>query len=324
MKRQLLLLLALVPCMAWTQIQPNDSLSVLVDQSQFVTEPGAFNGYDISRLHPEHVQYGPGINFAYGYMLADDFTLEQASRIEEIEVYGYQSYSTTNSTFTGLYIQIYNGNPMQDGQVVWGDLTTNRMTSTAWTECYRCGHSGSNPTNDERPIMSVKASDLGIELEAGTYFLAWGLTGDSELYGPYGIPVTIAGQAATGDALQYDGAGWWRELYMDQNYSCSAGAAFLIKGTTNNPTSVLEEDSNIAVYPTVTRNSVKIEAKELRGIAVMDLLGRKLFETSPRTDAYDLDLGAYDDGLYIIRITTANGVGAHRVRVRKTAESRFF
>ena len=159
------------------------------------------------------------------------------------------------------------------------------------------------------------ASDLGIELEAGTYFLAWGLTGDSELYGPYGIPVTIAGQAATGDALQYDGAGWWRELYMDQNYNCPAGAAFLMLGTTNTPTDVSENALDIAVYPTVTRSSVRIEAKELCGVAVTDMLGRKLFETSPRTDAYDLDLSAYQEGLYMVRITTANGVGTRRIRL---------
>ncbi|MBR0177358.1 MAG: hypothetical protein IJQ11_08015 [Bacteroidales bacterium] len=78
-------LIALLPCLAWVQ---NDT--VLVDQAQFVTEPSVFNGYDISRLHPEHVSFGPGINFQYGYMLADDFTLETDATITEFEVYANQ------------------------------------------------------------------------------------------------------------------------------------------------------------------------------------------------------------------------------------------
>ena len=308
MKRLLLFFVAFLPCLAWSQTD-----TILFDQAQFVTEPGAFNGYDISRLHPEHVSFGPGINFQYGYMLADDFTLETAATITELEVYAYISYSPTTSTMTGLYFQIYDGNPMNDGQVIWGDITTNRMTSTAWTGCFRCGHSGSNPTNDERPIMSVTASDLDITLEAGTYFIAWGVTGTGE-YGPYGIPVTLKDEPATGDALQYDGAGWWRELYMDQNYNCPAGAAFRLVGKAEAPT-LNKEYSNITVgiYPNPTQGQVCIEAEDMQHIRVMNIVGQMLLDIPVSGNRYELDMSQWEAGSYIVSVVTNTGIGTQHL-----------
>ena len=41
------------------------------------------------------------------------------------------------STINDLRVQIWNGAPNAGGTVIWGDLTTNRMTSTSWTNIYR-------------------------------------------------------------------------------------------------------------------------------------------------------------------------------------------
>ena len=313
MKRLLLFLLAFLPCLAWSQTD-----TILFDQAQFVTEPGAFNGYDVSRLHPEHVSYGPGINFQHGYMMADDFTLEATSTITELEVYAYISYSPTTSPMTGLYFVIYDGSPMDGGEVIWGDLETNRMTATEWTQCYRCGHSGSNPTNAERPIMSVTASGLDIKLEAGKYYIAYGVTGNGE-YGPYGIPVTIAGEPATGDAMQYDGDGWWRNLYMDQNYNCPAGAAFRLSGIVEKPTSCKESTSlsEISLHPNPTCGMVHLEAKDLRRVTVTNLVGQVLLDMPLNGDQCELDLSRFNAGVYAVRIATATGISTRRVTVTR-------
>ncbi len=305
------LLIALLPCLAWAQ---NDT--VLVDQAQFVTEPSVFNGYDISRLHPEHVSFGPGINFQYGYMLADDFTLETDATITELEVYAYQSYSPTTSTMTGLYFQIFDGNPGNGGQVIWGDQTTNRMTGTNWTHCYRCGHSGSNPTNDERPIMSVTASGLDIPLEAGTYYVAWGVTGSGE-YGPYGIPVTKRDEPATGDALHYDGNGWWRDLYMDQNSNCPAGAAFLLKGIVEKPTDCEESrmDESVCLFPNPTQGQVRIDAEDLRHVIVTNIVGQVLLDIPTSGNRFELDLSHLGAGTYLVRVVTETSIVAKRLTV---------
>ncbi len=57
--------------------------------------------------------------------------------------FGYQTGSTTTSTFTGVRVRIVSfsgdlaGQPRDAAPVVFGDLTTNRFASTAFTNAYR-------------------------------------------------------------------------------------------------------------------------------------------------------------------------------------------
>jgi hypothetical protein len=89
------------------------------------------NGADASWIKGSQSTWGPNCNYGGGYKMGDDFTLSAATTITEIEVYGYQTGSSTTSTFTGLYAQIYNGAPNAGGTVVWGDEATNIMTATS-------------------------------------------------------------------------------------------------------------------------------------------------------------------------------------------------
>lgn len=184
------------------------SREMLYDQTQFVTDEGVMTGgADASNLQEGQVTFGAYANYGNGvgnYLVADDFDLYGNSTINEIEVYGYQVESSTTSTFTGLYMQIYKGNPNGAGQVVWGDMATNMMTSTAFTNCYRTQYL----EGTARPIMSVTASNLNIELDAGHYWLVWSMTGDETLNGPYAAPVAIAGHTVTGNAMQKAPDGW--------------------------------------------------------------------------------------------------------------------
>lgn len=205
------------------------SRSVLYDQAQLVTDEGVMiSGADASNLQEGQVTFGAYANYGNGvgnYLVADDFDLYGNSTINEIEVYGYQVESSTTSTFTGLYMQIYKGNPNGAGQVVWGDMTTNLMTSTAFTNCYRTQYL----EGTTRPIMSVTASNLNIELEAGHYWLVWSMTGDESLNGPYAAPVAIAGQTITGNAMQKAPDGWLN--LTDSQCHDPYGLAMKISGT---------------------------------------------------------------------------------------------
>ena len=216
---------------------------------------------------------------------------------------------------TGLYFVIYDQNPMNGAEPIWGDLVTNRMTATSWTKCYRCGHSGSNPNNTERPIMSITALNLDIPLPAGKYYLAWGLTGSAE-YGPYGMPVCIEGQATTGNAMQFDGAGWWRDLYLDQNYECPVGAAFILYGY-DDLTSVSETESRFSLSPNPTNGMVNIEACDLRRVTVRNLTGQVVYDTEVSGDTFNLDLGRFKSGVYLVQIGTSEAVETRRVTVVK-------
>ena len=182
---------------------------VLFDQAQFVTDEGAMpDNANASNLQQGQVTFGAYANWAMGngdfYLVADDFTLQGNSTINEVEVFGYQVGSGLESTFDGLYMQIWQGNPNGAGHPVWGDMATNLMTSTSFTNCYRTQYL----EGTTRPIMSIVASDLNIDLPAGHYWLVWGMTGDDQLNGPYAQPVAIAGQTNTGNAMQKASDGW--------------------------------------------------------------------------------------------------------------------
>ena len=199
-----------------------------VFENGFVTDPGAMaNGADASWIKGAQSTWGPNVNNASGYWLADSFTLSSATSISEIEVYGYQTGSSTTSTFTGLYAQIYNGNPMNGASVVWGSATSNIMTATAFTNCYRGSDGETNSTT--RPIMSITASNLDIQLEAGTYYLAYGLTG-SGTSGPWGTPRCEPSIGNTGAGVQNTG-NEWQDL-IDTGASTTYGCSMKLSGVT--------------------------------------------------------------------------------------------
>ena len=197
----------------------------------FVTDPGAMaNGADASWIKGSQSTWGPNANNGGGYMLADQFTLSAATTISEIEVYGYQTGSSTTSTFTGLYAQIYNGNPMSGGSVVWGSATSNIMTATAFTNCYR-GSDGET-TATTRPIMSITAGNLNIDLEAGTYYLAYSLTGSGSS-GPWGAPHCEPGIGNTGNGVQNTGSAW--QVLTDSGAGTTYGCAMKLMGAGGAP-----------------------------------------------------------------------------------------
>jgi hypothetical protein len=198
----------------------------VIYEPHFVTDPGAMaNGADASWIKGSQSTWGPNCNYGGGYKMGDDFTLSAATTITEIEVYGYQTGSSTTSTFTGLYAQIYNGAPNAGGTVVWGDEATNIMTATSFTNCYR-GSDGET-TATTRPIMAITATGLNIELEAGTYYLVWSLTGSASS-GPWAAPEALPSVGNTGNGLQYSSSGW--TALTDSGSGETYGAAFKLVG----------------------------------------------------------------------------------------------
>ena len=197
----------------------------------FVTNEGAMaGGSDASWPLNGQSTFGPNVNHLNNYWLADDFTCTEPIVIREIEVYGYQTGSSTTSTFTGLYAQIYNGNPMEDGEVVWGDENTNLMTSSEFTNCYRATEGDTTTMN--RPIMSVTAGSLYIALEPGTYYLVYSLTGSSSS-GPWGVPYCQPEIGSTGDGIQYTSTGWTN--LIDSGTEQPYGCAFRLSSETTIP-----------------------------------------------------------------------------------------
>jgi hypothetical protein len=190
---------------AFVDFSQKGTRGLLIDNGPFVTNPGGGpNGSDVSLLESPNTNYGSNFNQALGYTVAEDFSAIGTWSIDSLAFFGYQTSSPTTSTFTGLYVRIWNGDPsLATSSVVWGDLTTNILTSTYWSGCYRA----TDLVTTNRPIMRNVAATPGLVLPAGDYWIEWTTTG-SLSSGPWANAITVSGQPATGNAKQYTGTAW--------------------------------------------------------------------------------------------------------------------
>ena len=149
-----------------------------------ITHPGGgFGGANALRLPNPLSNFGYFASAAQGFRIAEDFTITQPAIITSVTVFAYQPGSTTTSTFDTLRFSIWNASPALPGSaVVFGDATTNRYTTSAFTGIYR--DSEASPGLNNRPIMSVTASGLDVRLAPGTYWLDFD-TGGTLSGGPF-------------------------------------------------------------------------------------------------------------------------------------------
>lgn len=177
---------------------------VLYDNGPLVNSPGTgAGGADESMLQTTSLgmtTIGFGHQVVANNRVADDFTVTGAGwLIDDVVFYSYQTGSPLVSTITAVNLQIWDGPPGDSGSnVIFGDPTTNRMIATDWSGIYRVTETTSG--NTTRPIMA-SVVDVNTFLPAGTYWLDWQTDG-TLASGPWAPPVTINGQAITGNALQ--------------------------------------------------------------------------------------------------------------------------
>lgn len=168
--------------------------------------------------------------------VADEFVVPAGGWTLNCAVlYAYQTGSSTTSTITAVNVRIWDGPPGAMGSnIVFGDTTTNRMTSTAWTNAYRVSETAMTDTS--RPVMAQTVNLGGLTLAAGTYWLDWQSDG-SLASGPWAPPITIVGQAATGNAQQFIGTNaTWGPLLDTGTGTPAQGLPFLLLGPLGTPT----------------------------------------------------------------------------------------
>jgi len=140
--------------------------------------------------------------------VADAFTVPAGGwTIDSITFYAYQtSAPSTPSPITGLYVQIWDGPPDNaTSSVVWGDLTTNRLNDTSFSNIQRDADDAT--CSDDRYIFANTAL-VGTSFALGTYWIDWMTDGNSSYSGPFVPPVPILGQTTTGNALLCDAGVW--------------------------------------------------------------------------------------------------------------------
>jgi hypothetical protein len=152
---------------------------------------------------------GFGASAASGVRVADDFTVSGPGgwKINGFQLFTYQTGSTTTSTITSVNVRIWDGppdvTPADTGAVVvFGDTTTNRMTTSVFSGIYRVTDTA--PADVTRPIMRVTVA-TPVTLPPGTYWVDYQFAG-SLASGPWAPPVSAAPVA--GNAVQLLGDVW--------------------------------------------------------------------------------------------------------------------
>jgi N-acetylneuraminic acid mutarotase len=206
--------------------------AVLWDNGPLVTHPGECSGVDASRLQTDLTMntLGFGHQFLIGNRMADDFEVTNPLgwQIDQITFFAYQTNAPADpSPITGVYYQIWDGPPDDPAShVVFGDLATNRLVSSTFTNIQR--DSGTSPCANNRYIFADVAS-AGVILPPGTYWIDW-MTDGSLASGPWVPPITILGETTTGNALQYTtSSGVWVPA-LDSGTATQQGMPFIIEG----------------------------------------------------------------------------------------------
>lgn len=213
--------------------------AVLYDNGPFVTHPGGgAGGADESRLQSTSLgmnTLGFGHQVLNDNRIADDFIVPPGETwdISAITFFAYQTGAPTTSTMTAVHFEVWDGIPGVSTRL-FGDMTTNRMVSSTWTNCYRVSETTIGSTL--RAIMANFCSPLGtLQLTEGQYWLAWQTDGTLSS-GPWAPPITILGQASTGDGLQAISGGSYAPV-TDSGSATPQGFPFIIEGSTG-PVSV--------------------------------------------------------------------------------------
>jgi Cys-rich repeat protein len=220
---------ALIVLAVWSPARAQNV--VLYDNGPLVTHADSCTDQDASRVQVNlgMSTIGFGHQFINGNRMADDFTVPSGGwNIDSITFYAYQTGAPSSpSPITGLYVQIWDGSPDDnESSVIWGDLTTNILYDSYFTNIQR--DTETTPCANNRYIFADTAL-IGEYFAPGTYWLDW-MTDGSLTSGPWAPPVTLLGQTTTGNALQYTtSSGVWAPAYDTGPYT-QQDMPFIIMG----------------------------------------------------------------------------------------------
>lgn len=202
----------------------NAIASLLYDNGPFINQPGT---PDLSVLQGSLAMstLGAGVQFTAGNSIADEVIFTQDAEITSLDAFVYQT-NTAAPSITGMYMRVWNGDPSSGtATVVWGDLTTNIIGGNTGINGYRV--SETTLTNRSREIQKVTATTTALTLTAGTYWFEYSFEGSGSS-GPWAVPITINGQATTGNALQNINGAW--QAWIDTGSNTPQGLPFQIYG----------------------------------------------------------------------------------------------
>jgi hypothetical protein len=216
--------------------------TVVYDNGPIETAPG------ISLLQDD----GPHRLTAYGYGIQgdstignsalDDFGVATSMVIDEVEIFAYETGSTTTSTITGVFLEFYDADPSTGGQPIAGSpgIANNLLTGTSvnqWSGLYRDRETA--PGSTDRPIMQVRvALPAPLALGAGIYWIQIQALGSSSLPGPWMPPITCLNQPVTSTAMQRIGTTGQFIFPIQSGAAAAQGLPFRLYGSVAQPGSL--------------------------------------------------------------------------------------
>lgn len=203
----------------------NATASLIFDNGGFTNQPGTPNLSVLQSTSLGMNTLGAGAQFTAGNSIADEVVFTQGGEITSIDAYAYQT-GTAAPSITGFYLRVWDGDPSGGtASIVWGDLVTNILDSNTGIDTYRVTET--TTTDRNREIQKVTGNTAGLTFTAGTYWFEYTFQGSGSS-GPWAVPVTIAGQSTTGNALQ-NVAGAWQAL-LDTGTNTPQGIPFQLYG----------------------------------------------------------------------------------------------
>ncbi len=292
--------------------------TLLVNTASLVTHPGQGpGGADVSATQTGlgATLYGSGQNRATGYWMSSKIVVPASGwNVDSLITYGYQTGSSTASTFTGLYCYIgADSSSKPSSTVVIGSKTTNAMVSSTFSNIYRLPNATAPFTDATRPIMKMKSTLTGT-LAAGTYWVTWNATG-SLASGPWNPPATVLGNLVTGTGtsdFQFVPTATpvpaWNPV-MDG--TSAQGLPFKLYGSIPTVTGVKEQANtiSISVGPNPMSNEATVTIEGTTNVSdlsfmVYDQLGREVMNnTSLTSNSFKIEKGNLATGNYIYKLS---------------------
>lgn len=133
------------------------------------------------------------------FSLADNFIVG-AGDVWTVTSANFWAYRTGNATspspFLNAYVQVWGGGaPNAGGTVIWGDLTTNRLTSSVFDNMYRIFNTTTpapgTAAGTTRPIFLNTVDLTGLTLTGGTYWIEWTYQLTTDTFASFSPNVTI-------------------------------------------------------------------------------------------------------------------------------------
>ena len=158
------------------------SQKIYLADTAFTTDVG-YGGAPACGTAP-HMEYNGWNNDRSKYeWVADAFTVPTDSTwvFDTVIIYQYKYNTSPSYQFLNCNMQIFDGTPGLGGSVIWGDTSTNLISSTGFTGIYKVDTLTSvdgGLLGNKRPIMYLKLHlSPAPRLTAGTYWLSWAAAG---------------------------------------------------------------------------------------------------------------------------------------------------